>query len=153
MFLDDVILRRNLSFIGCILIIAATELSKILRSLFIAIQWREDVFRRQCRLIHTLYICVVLMEFSGHCIVPVLYYVLYHVSSFDISRHCRYEVVLLMCKIYGSTQKYFFTNAYVRCLLELSISFFHCFVNILTIDSLNKNMNLFVSPILCDSQV
>ena len=59
----------------------------------------------------------------------------------------------LMCKIYGSTQKYFFTNAYVRSLLELSISFLHCCVNIPTIDSLNESMNLFVSPIFCDSQV
>ena len=59
----------------------------------------------------------------------------------------------LVCKIYGSTQKYIFTNAYVRSSLELSISFLHCCVNILTIDSLNKNMNLFVSPIFCDYQI
>ena len=58
-----------------------------------------------------------------------------------------------MCKIYGSTQKYFFTNAYVRSLLELSISFLHRCVYILTIDSLNESMNLFVSLIFCDSQV
>ena len=58
-----------------------------------------------------------------------------------------------MCKIYGSTQKYFFTIAYMRSLLELSISFLHCYVNILTIDSLNKSMNLFASPIFCDSQI
>ena len=47
----------------------------------------------------------------------------------------------------------FFTNAYVRSSLELSISFLHCCVNILTIDSLNKSMNLFVSPTFCDSQI
>ena len=58
-----------------------------------------------------------------------------------------------MCKIYGSTQKYFFAHAYVRSLLELSISFLHCCVNILTIDSLSESMNLVVSPIFCDSQV
>ena len=47
-----------------------------------------------------------------------------------------------MFKIYGSTQKYFFTNAYVRSLLELSISFLHRCVNMLAIDSLNEFMNL-----------
>ena len=71
----------------------------------------------------------------------------------SISHHCCYEVVPLMCKIHGSTQKYFFTNAYVHSLFELSISFLHCCVNILTINSLNESMNLFASPIFCDSQV
>ena len=33
----DVIIRRNISFVGCILIIVATELSKISRSLYIAL--------------------------------------------------------------------------------------------------------------------
>ena len=42
---------------------------------------------------------------------------------------------------------------YVRSLLELSISFLHRCVNILTIDSLNQSINLFVTPIFCDSQV
>ena len=37
----DVIIHRNISFFGCILIIAATELSKISRSLFIALQRRR----------------------------------------------------------------------------------------------------------------
>ena len=37
----DVIIRRNISFDGCIFIIAATELNKISRSLFIALQWRS----------------------------------------------------------------------------------------------------------------
>ena len=37
----DVIIHRNISFVGCILIIAATELSKISRSLFKALQWRR----------------------------------------------------------------------------------------------------------------
>ena len=71
----------------------------------------------------------------------------------SISRHWCYEMVPLVCKIYCSTQKYTFTNTYVRSLLELSISFLHCCVNILTIDSLNKSTNLFVSPIFCDSQI
>ena len=37
----DIKIRRNRSFVGCILIIAATELNKISRSLFIALQWRS----------------------------------------------------------------------------------------------------------------
>ena len=37
----NVIIRRNISFVGCILIIAATELNKISRSLFIALQCRR----------------------------------------------------------------------------------------------------------------
>ena len=35
----DVIIRRNISFVGCILISEATELSRISRSLFIVLQW------------------------------------------------------------------------------------------------------------------
>ena len=37
----DVIILRNISVVGCILIIPATELSKISRSLFMALQWRR----------------------------------------------------------------------------------------------------------------
>ena len=37
----DVIICRNISFVGCILIIVATKLGKILRSLLIALQWRS----------------------------------------------------------------------------------------------------------------
>ena len=37
----DVIICRNISFVGCILIVAVTELNKIFRSLFIALQWRR----------------------------------------------------------------------------------------------------------------
>ena len=37
----DVIIRRKVSFVGCILIIRAIELSKISRSLFMALQWRR----------------------------------------------------------------------------------------------------------------
>ena len=41
-----------------------------------------------------------------------------------------------MFKMYGSKHKDFFTNEYVRSLLELSISCLHLCVNILTIESL-----------------
>ena len=78
----DVIIRRNISFVGCILIIAATELNKISRSLFIALHGEVDVFR-QFRLIHTLCIFVGLLEFLDYCIVLSLF--LNHVSSFHIS--------------------------------------------------------------------
>ena len=37
----DVIIRRNISFVGCILIVAVTELNKILRLLFTELQWRR----------------------------------------------------------------------------------------------------------------
>ena len=37
----DVIIRRKIAFVGCILIIPAIELSKISRSLFMALQWRR----------------------------------------------------------------------------------------------------------------
>ena len=37
----DVKIRRNISFVGCILIVATTELNNILRLLFIALQWRR----------------------------------------------------------------------------------------------------------------
>ena len=45
-----------------------------------------------------------------------------------------------MFKMYGSTHKDFFTNEYVRSLLELSISCPHRCVNILTIESLKESM-------------
>ena len=55
-------------------------------------------------------------------------------------------------KMYGSTPKDFFTNEYVRSLLELSIFCLHRCVNILTIESLKDSMNLFVFPMCCVSQ-
>ena len=55
-----------------------------------------------------------------------------------------------MSKIYGSTEKYCFIDANVRILLELSISRLHRSVNILKMDYLKKNINLFVFPIFCD---
>ena len=102
----DVIIRRNISFVGCILIISATESNKISRSLFIALRWREDVFRRQFRLIHTL--CI-FADFSG--VIGLLN------RSLSIFRSCELILYLaiavmrlfpLMFKIYGLTQKYFY---------------------------------------------
>ena len=132
----DVIIRRNISFVGCILIVAVTELNKILRSLLIALQWRRRCISSS-------------ISFNSH-----LVHIRWFTRPLSIFRSCeliRYLAINVMrwsplvCKIYGSTQKYFFTNAYVRSLLELSIFFLHCCVNILTIDSLNKSMN-FLDP-------
>ena len=58
----DVIIRRKISFVGCILIIPAIELSKISCSLFMLYSGEEGVFRRQFRLIHTLCIFAGLLE-------------------------------------------------------------------------------------------
>ena len=44
-----------------------------------------------------------------------------------------------MFEMYGSTHKDFFTNEYLRSLLELSISCLHRCVNILTIKSLRDD--------------
>ena len=70
----DVITRRNISFVGCIIIIAATELRKSLRSLFIVIQWRRRCISSS--------ISFDLLELLDYCIVFPLF--LHHVSSFDI---------------------------------------------------------------------
>ena len=147
----DVIIPRNISFVGCILIIAATESYKISRSFFIAQQWRRRCISSSIsfnwHLVH-------IRWFFG--VIGLLNRPLSIFRSCELIRYLAIAVMRwfpLMCKIYGSTQKYFFTNAYVRSLLELSISFLHCCVNILTIDSLNESMNLFVSQIFCDSQV
>ena len=141
----DAIIPRNISFVGCILIIAATESYKISRSLFIALQCRRRCISSS-------------ISFNSHLfgVIGLLNRPLSIFRSCQLIRYLAIAVMRwfpLMCKIYGSTQKYFFTNAYVRSLLELSISFLHCCVNILTIDYLNESMNLFVSPIFCDSQV
>ena len=116
----DVIIRRNISFVGCILIIVATELSKISRSLFIALQWRRRFrrqFRRQFRLIHTLCIFVGLLELFG-----LLYH---HCSIFRSCELIRYLAIAvmrwfpLMCEIYDSAQKHFLLMhmcaAYTSC--------------------------------------
>ena len=146
-----VIIRRNISFVGCILIFAVTELNKILRSLFIALQWRRRCISSSISFnSHLVYI----RWFTG--VIGLLYRPLSIFKSCELIRNLAIDVMRwcpLVCKVYGSTQKYFFTNAYVRSLLEHSISFLHCCVNILTIDSSNKSMNLFVSPIFCDSQI
>ena len=147
----DVRIPRNISFVGCILIIAATESNKISRSLFIALQWRRRCISSSIsfnsHLVH-------IRWFFG--VIGLLNRLLSIFRSCELIRYLAIAVMRwfpLMCKIYGSTQKYFFTNAYVRSLLVLSISFLHCYVNILTIASLIKSMNLFLSLIFCNSQV
>ena len=115
----DVIIPRNISFVGCILIIAATESYKISRSLFIALQWRRrcisSSFSFNSHLVH-------IRLFFG--VIGLLNRPLSIFRSCELIRYLAIAVMRwfpLMCKIYGSTQKYFFTNAYVRSLLELSI--------------------------------
>ena len=147
----DVIIRRNISFLCCILIVAVTELNKILRLLFIVLQWRRRCISSSIsfnsHLVH-------IRWFIG--VIGLLYRPLSIFRSCELIRYLAIDVMRwfpLVCKIYGSTQKYIFINAYVRSLLELSISSLHCCVNILTIDSLNEIINLFVSTIFCDSQI
>ena len=97
----DVITRRNISFVSCILIIAATELKKILRSLLIALQWRRSCISSSIsfdsHLVHT-------RRFTG--VIGLLY------RPLSISKSCgliRYLAIAVMrCfpfifKIYGST--------------------------------------------------
>ena len=117
----DVIIRRNISFVGCILIVAVTELNKILRSLFIALQWRRRCISSSIsfnsHLVH-------IRWFIG--VIGLLYRPLSIFRSCELIQYLAIDVIRwfpLVCKIYGSTQKYFFTNAYVGNLLELSISF------------------------------
>ena len=112
----DVIIRRNISFVGCILIIVATELSKISRSLFIALQWRRRYISSSIsfdsHLVH-------IRWFIG--VIGLLYRPL---SIFKSCELIRYFVIAVMrwfpsiFKMYGSTHKDFFTNEYVRSLLE-----------------------------------
>ena len=135
----DVIIRRNISFVGCILIIP--------RSLFMALQWRRRCISSSIsfdsHLVHTRW-------FIG--VIGLLYRPLSIFKSCEliIYCHCCYEVVPLY--VGGSTHKDFFTNEYVRSLLELSISALHRCVNILTVKSLKESMNLFVLPMCCVSQ-
>ena len=100
----DVIIRRNISFVGCILIIAATELSKISRSLFIALQWR-----RRC--------ISSLISFDSH-LVDICWFIgviglLYRpISIFKSCELIRYLAIVVMMwfpfifKMYGFTQIY-----------------------------------------------
>ena len=147
----DVIIRSNISSVGCILIVAVTELNKSLRSLFIALQWRRRCISSSISFNSPF---VHIRWFIG--VIGLLSRPLFIFRSCELIRYLAIDVMRwfpLVCKIYGSTQKYFFTNAYVRSLLELSISFHHCYEYNPTIDYLNKNLNLFVSPIFCDSQI
>ena len=105
----------------------------------------EGVFRRQFRLILTL------------CIFVGLLY--HHLSIFKSCELIRYLAIAVIrwfpfiFKKYVSTHKDFFTNEYVRSLLELSISCLHRCVNILTTESLKVlRMNFFVFPMCCVSQ-
>ena len=80
----DVIIRRNISFVGCILIIADTELSNISRSLFMALQWRRRCISSLISFDpHIVHIFVGLLELLDYCIVLSIF--LNHGSSFDIS--------------------------------------------------------------------
>ena len=142
MSLDDII-RKNISFAGCILIIVATELGKISRSLFIALQWRKRCISSSISIDSHL---VHIRWFIGLLYLPL--------SIFKSCELILYLAIAVMrwspfiFKRYGSTHKDFFTNEYVRSLLELSISCLHRCVNILTIESIN----LFVLPMCCISQ-
>ena len=131
----DVIIRRNISFVGCILIIAATELSKISRSLFIALQWRSRCISSSISIVRKTSI----RWFIGDN--ELLYRPLSIFKSCELIRYLAIAVMRwfpFIFKIYGSTHKDFFNrpNEYVRSLLELSISCLHRCVNILTIESL-----------------
>ena len=146
----DVITRRNISFVGCILIIAATELNKISRSLFIALQWRSRCISSSIsfdsHLVH-------IRLFIG--VIGLLYRLLSIFKSCELIQYLAIAVMRwfpFIFKMYGSTPKDFFTNEYVRSLLELSISCLHRCVNILTIESLKESMNLFVFPMCCVCQ-
>ena len=146
----DVIIRRKISFVGCILIIPAIELSKISRSLFMALQWRRRCISSS-------------ISFDSHLVhirwfIGVIGLLNRPLSIFKSCELILYLAIAVMrwfpfmFKMYGSTRKDFFTNEYVRSLLELSISCLHRCVNILTIASLKESMNLFVLPMCCVSQ-
>ena len=141
----DVIIRRKISFVGCILIIPAIELSKISRSLFMALQWRRRCISSS-------------ISFDSHLVhirwfIGVIGLLNRPLSIFKSCELILYLAIAVMrwfpfmFKMYGSTHKDFFTNEYVRSLLELSISCLHRCVNILAIESLKESMNLFVLPI------
>ena len=120
----DVIIRRNISFVGCILIVAVTELNKILRSLFIALQWRRRCISSSIsfnsHLVHIRWLIGVI----GLLYRPFLY--LDHVSSFDISslmlwdgsplcvrymvKHRNIFLLMHMCAAYLNSQ-YLFSTA------------------------------------------
>ena len=110
----DVSIPRNISFVGCILIIAATESYKISRSFFIAQQWRRRCISSS-------------ISFNWHLVHIRWFFVVIGLLNRPLSifRSCeliRYLAIAVMrwfpliCKIYGSTQKYFFTRAFTRAL-------------------------------------
>ena len=122
MFLD-VIIRRNISFVGCIMIIPATALSKISRSLSMALQWRRRCISSSIlfdsHLVH-------IRWFIG--VIGLLYRPLSILKSCELILYLAIAVMrwfLFMFNMYGSTHKDFFNNEYVRSLLELSISCLH----------------------------
>ena len=146
----DVIIRRNISFMGCILIIPATELSMISRSLFMALQWRRRCISSSISFdSHLVHIC----WFVG--VLGLLYRPLSIFKSCELTLYLAIAVMRwfpFMFEMYSYTHKDFSTNEYVRSLLELSISFLDRCVNILTIESLKESVNLFVLPMCCVSQ-
>ena len=115
----DVIIRRNISFVGCILIIAATELNKISHSFFISLQWRSRCIPSSIlfdsHLVH-------IRWFIG--VFGLLYRPLFIFKSCELIRYLAIAVMRwfpFIFKTYGSTHKDFFTNDYVRSLLILSL--------------------------------
>ena len=93
--------------------------------------------RRQFRYDSHLVLIRWLLELLDYCIDFSLF--LNHVSLFNIS-----PLLLLggfPLYIFGSIHKYFFTNEYVRSLLEPLISCPHRCVNILTIESSKESIN------------
>ena len=150
----DVIIPRNISFVGCILIIAATESYKISRSFFIAQQWRRRCISSSIsfnwHLVH-------IRWFFG--VIGLLNRPLSIFRSCELIRYLAIAVMRwlpLMCKIYGSTQKYFFAqltrtlNIFSPLLCKYSNNWFFKFKVFYKIYYKN---NLFVFSIFCDSQV
>ena len=114
----DVIIRGDISFVVCILIIAATELSKISTSLFIALQMRRCISSSILFDLHLVHI----RWFIG--VIGLLYHPLSIFKSCELIRYLAIAVMMwfpFIFKMYGSTHKDFFTNEYVRSLLELDI--------------------------------
>ena len=148
----DVIIHRNISFVGCILIIAATELSKISPSMFLALQWRRRCISSSISFDSHL---VQIRWFIG--VIGIFYRPHSIFKSCELIRYLAIAVMRwfpFIFKMYGSTHNFFFLlmNMHVRSLLERSISCLHSCVNNLTIESLKESMNLFVLPMCCVSQ-
>ena len=105
----DVIIRRNISYVGCILIIAATELgplSNISRSMLIALQWRRRCISPSItfdsHLVH-------IRWFIG--IIGLLYRPLSIFKSCELIRYLTIAVMRwspFMLRMYGSTHSFFY---------------------------------------------